>query len=99
MRWRAARAGCVSVKLLIHTDRCTLQFPGWRTTQFDSVRCAILLLPSGFAGLWHTGRSARQDDFAEWPILDQMAQGFARCAEWTDTLDDRLDRSVYDQRD
>lgn len=44
-------------------------------------------------------RSARQDDFAEWPILDQMTQGLARFAEGIDPLDNWLDRTAHDQRD
>jgi len=32
-------------------------------------------------------------------ILDQMVQGFARFAEGTDPVDDRLDRPAHDQRD
>jgi hypothetical protein len=36
-------------------------------------------------------RSPRQDDFAKRPILDQMAQGFARFAEGIDPLDNWLD--------
>ena len=44
-------------------------------------------------------RSPRQDDFAERPILDQMAQGFARLAEGIDPLDERLDGSADDQRE
>src|ERR1700680_2720046 len=43
-------------------------------------------------------RSPRQHDFAKRPILDQMAQGFARLAEGIDPLDDRLDGSA-DNRD
>jgi hypothetical protein len=35
--------------------------------------------------------SPRQDDFAKWPILDQMAQGFARFGEGIDPLDNWLD--------
>jgi hypothetical protein len=34
--------------------------------------------------------SPRQDDFAKWPILNQMAQSFVRVAEGIDALDDRL---------
>jgi hypothetical protein len=34
--------------------------------------------------------SPRQDDFAKWPILNQMAQGFARILEGIDPLDNRL---------
>jgi hypothetical protein len=34
--------------------------------------------------------SPRQDDFAKWPILNQMPQGFVRHAEGIDALDDRL---------
>src|SRR5229473_6107521 len=44
-------------------------------------------------------RSARQDDFAKRPILDQMTQGFARLAEGIDPLDDRLDGSADYQWD
>jgi hypothetical protein len=35
--------------------------------------------------------SLRHDDFAEWPILDQMAQGFARFGEGINPVDDWLD--------
>jgi hypothetical protein len=34
--------------------------------------------------------SPRQDDFAKWPILNQMAQRFARLVEGIDPPDDRL---------
>jgi len=34
--------------------------------------------------------SLRQDDFAKRPILNQMAQGFARLVARKDALDDRL---------
>jgi hypothetical protein len=36
-------------------------------------------------------RSPRQDDFPKGPIVNQMAQGFARLSEGIDPLDDRLD--------
>src|ERR1700679_2241988 len=44
-------------------------------------------------------RSPRQHDFTERPILDTMAQAFARLAEGIGPLDDRPDRSVEDQRE
>jgi hypothetical protein len=44
-------------------------------------------------------RAPRQDDFAKRPILDQMAQGFARLADGIDPLDDRLDGPAGDQRE
>jgi hypothetical protein len=34
--------------------------------------------------------SAPEDDFAKWPILNQMAQGFARLSGEIDALDNRL---------
>src|SRR5260370_7830406 len=43
--------------------------------------------------------SRRQDDFAERPILSQMAQGFARLAEGIDPPTDRLDSSALHLRD
>ncbi|HEV3246795.1 MAG TPA: hypothetical protein VG124_06300, partial [Beijerinckiaceae bacterium] len=46
---------------------------------------------AGVAEVRSPCRSPRQDDFAKWPILDQMAQGFARFAEGIDSLDNRLD--------
>src|SRR5580700_10053408 len=43
--------------------------------------------------------SPRQHDFAKRPILDQMAQGFARLTEAIDPLDDRPDGSADHQWD
>jgi hypothetical protein len=53
----------------------------------------------GYLGNGEPFRSSHQDDFAKRPILDQMAQGFARLGEGIDPLDDRLDGSAEDQRE
>src|SRR5580704_17550463 len=71
-----------------------MAFSSWlhRVEETSSARVEVLDIP-----LSH--RSPRQDDFAKRPILDQMAQGFARLAEGIDPLDDRLDGPADDQRE
>jgi hypothetical protein len=51
------------------------------------------------SGLVLPCRSPLQDDFAKWPILDQMTQGFAGIAKGIDPLDDWLDGSAEHQWD
>jgi len=43
--------------------------------------------------------SPRQDDFAKWPILNQMPQGFVRLAEGIDALDDRLNKCLKNKKE
>jgi hypothetical protein len=45
------------------------------------------------------GASRCQNDFAKWPILNQMTQGCGCLAEGIDALHDRLHRSIHNQRD
>jgi hypothetical protein len=61
-----------------------------RVKETSSARVEVLDIPS-------SRRSPREDNFAKRPILDQMAQGFARLAERIHPLDDRFDGSAEDQ--
>src|ERR1700678_1302323 len=55
-----------------------------RVKETSSARVEVLDIPS-------SRRSPREDNFAKRPILDQMAQGFARLAERIHLLHERFD--------
>jgi hypothetical protein len=81
-----------SVEEISSTLRLTRFGQGMEIIAVDKAR-------AGDGDMRSTRRSPGQDDFAKRPILDQMAQGFARLAERIDPLDDRLDGPAGDQRE
>ncbi len=89
LHWRAGSAtGMVTRPALVGEAS-----EDWRWCRNDSVT------RSRNTAIRLSWRSPRQNDFAKRPVLNQMAQGFARLAEGIDPLDDRLDGSTDDQRE